>query len=89
MTDDLIRRSDVLRYAREYGSEFNLEELEDLVNRIPSPLDADWRLYEKKSDDRSEYRYGPKWQMTALLVDGGYPTPEEAKAAWLRGLERR
>lgn len=30
----------------------------------------------------SKYRYGEPWRATQLLVDGGYDTPEEAKAAW-------
>jgi hypothetical protein len=46
----------------------------------------DWHLYEKVIGDRREYRYGPESAMGALLTDGGYPTPEEAKAAWIREL---
>lgn len=29
-----------------------------------------------------KYRYGESWRATQLMVDGGYDTPEEAKAAW-------
>ena len=47
---------------------------------------ADWHLYEKVTGDRREYRYGPESAMGALLACGGYPTPEEAKVAWLREL---
>ena len=43
-------------------------------------------LYEKVFGDgeRREYRYGPEWVAQQLFMEGGYPTPEEAKAAWLR-----
>jgi hypothetical protein len=44
----------------------------------------DWHLYEKMVGDHREYRYGPESAMGALLTDGGYPTPEAAKLAWLR-----
>lgn len=33
------------------------------------------------------YRYGEEWVAQQLLMEGGYPTPEEAIAAWER--ERR
>lgn len=29
-----------------------------------------------------QYRYGESWRAMQLMVDGGYDTPEEAKAAW-------
>ena len=29
-----------------------------------------------------QYRYGEPWRATQLYVDGGYDTPEEAKARW-------
>ena len=44
-------------------------------------------LYEKVMGDRREYRYGDELQATVLWIEGGYPTPEEAKAAWLRSLK--
>ena len=28
------------------------------------------------------YLYGPSWKAMELMMEGGYPTPEEAKAAW-------
>ena len=28
------------------------------------------------------YRYGEDWRVMQLLCEGGYPTPEEAVAAW-------
>lgn len=33
-------------------------------------------------DKPYKYRYGESWRATQLMVDGGYDTPEEAKAAW-------
>ena len=30
-----------------------------------------------------EYEYGPSWKATKLMIDGGYPTPEKAKEAWM------
>ena len=30
------------------------------------------------------YRYGEEWVAQQLLMEGGYPTPEEAIAAWER-----
>lgn len=30
------------------------------------------------------YRYGEEWAAMQLLVEGGYPTEEEAIAAWKR-----
>jgi len=34
------------------------------------------------SNGRKEYRYGPEWVAQMLLMEGGYPTPEEARRAW-------
>lgn len=47
------------------------------------------RLYEKVTGDRREYRYGPESAFGALLSRGGYPTPEEAKVAWLREIQNK
>lgn len=33
------------------------------------------------------YRYGEPWVSQQLLMEGGYPTPEEAKEAWHRWKE--
>ena len=33
------------------------------------------------------YRYGEEWVAQQLLMEGGYPTPEEAIAAWEREKE--
>ena len=41
------------------------------------------KLFTKEfGDGRKEYRYGPDWVSTQLMVEGGYDTPEEAKRAW-------
>ena len=46
-------------------------------------MSEELKLYIKTyGDKRTEYLYGPSWKSTELLVEGGYPTPEEAKAAW-------
>ena len=40
------------------------------------------KLYTKEyGDGRKEYRYGPEWVSWELFMEGGYATPEEAKAA--------
>lgn len=83
MKDALIRRSDVLDLI----GMTNVEP-EDIM-KLPAveaiPTEPDWQLYTKMIGDRPvAYRYGPSWQATALFVDGGYKTPEEAKLAWLK-----
>ena len=41
------------------------------------------KMYTKYVDGKPyQYRYGESWRAMQLYVDGGYPTPEEAKAAW-------
>jgi hypothetical protein len=41
------------------------------------------KMYTKYVDGKPyQYRYGESWRSMQLMVDGGYPTPEEAKAAW-------
>lgn len=35
-----------------------------------------------RGDKPIAYRYGESWRAMQLAIDGGYPTPEEAKAAW-------
>ena len=43
------------------------------------------KLYTKTVDGvPTEYEYGPSWKAMKLMIDGGYSTPEEAKAAWER-----
>lgn len=40
-------------------------------------------MYVKYRDDKPvAYRYGEEIEATKLWVEGGYPTPEEAKEAW-------
>ena len=47
------------------------------------------KMYIKYVDGKPyQYRYGESWRAMQLHVDGGYPTPEEAKAAWEREQER-
>lgn len=41
------------------------------------------QMYIKERNGRpTEYRFGESWRATALLVDGGYSTEEEAVLAW-------
>lgn len=49
-------------------------------------MSEELKLYEKNfgGDRPPEYLYGPSWKAWELLMEGGYPTPEEAKAAWER-----
>ena len=43
------------------------------------------KLYVKYVDGEPySYRYGEEWVAMQLLVDGGYPTEEEAIQAWER-----
>jgi hypothetical protein len=44
----------------------------------------EWKMYAKVwGDGRKEYRYGPEWVAAELMAEGGYDSPEKAKAAWL------
>lgn len=44
-----------------------------------------YKMYTLYQGDRPvAYRYGPEWVSQQLLMEGGYPTPEEAKEAWER-----
>ena len=62
-----------------------LEILDEVVATLNDEAYYDWYLYEKNyGDGRVEYLYGPSWKAQELLVEGGYPTPEEAKEVWLR-----
>ena len=48
-------------------------------------MSEELKLYTKTHGDQAkEYQYGPSWKAAELLVDGGYPTPEEAIEAWYR-----
>ena len=42
-------------------------------------------LYQNKKP--IAYRYGEPWVSQQLLMEGGYPTPEEAKEAWYKWKE--
>lgn len=46
-------------------------------------MSEELKMYTKYVDGKPyQYRYGESWRAMQLYVDGGYPTPEEAKAAW-------
>lgn len=46
-------------------------------------MSEELKMYTKYMDGKPyQYRYGESWRSMQLMVDGGYPTPEEAKAAW-------
>ena len=45
-------------------------------------MSEELKMYIKDFGDRKEYLYGPSWKAMELFVEGGYPTEEEAKAAW-------
>lgn len=41
------------------------------------------KMYVEYRDGKPHgYLYGPSWKQMELYMEGGYPTPEEAKAAW-------
>lgn len=49
-----------------------------------------WQMYvEYRAGEPVGYMYGPEWKAMELHMEGGYPTPEEAKLAWLREWENR
>lgn len=48
-----------------------------------------WQMYtEYRGGEPVAYRYGPEWVAMQLYMEGGFKTPEEAKAAWLREWEK-
>ena len=48
------------------------------------------KMYVEYRDGKPHsYLYGPSWKAMELYMEGGYPTPEEAKAAWEAEEERR
>lgn len=47
------------------------------------------QMYTKyQGDVPVAYRYGPSWVAMQLMMEGGYPTPEEAREAWERENEQ-
>lgn len=47
-------------------------------------MSEELKMYTEYRDGKPHgYLYGPSWKAWELLMEGGYPTPEEAKAAWL------
>ena len=50
--------------------------------------DEELKMYiEYRDGEPHSYLYGPSWKAMQLFMEGGYKTPEEAKAAWLREQE--
>ena len=48
-------------------------------------MPEEYKLYiYYRNDIPIAYRYGPPWVSQQLLMEGGYPTPEEAKEAWYK-----
>lgn len=49
-------------------------------------MSEELKLYEKNfgGGRPPEYLYGPSWKAMELMMEGGFKTPEEAKAAWER-----
>ena len=46
-------------------------------------MSEELKLYVEYRDGTPvSYLYGPPWKAMELYMEGGYPTPEEAKAAW-------
>lgn len=46
-------------------------------------MSEELKMYVEKRDGKPvAYLYGPSWKAMELYMEGGYPTPEEAKAAW-------
>ena len=46
-------------------------------------MSEELKMYIEYRDGKPHgYLYGPPWKAMELYMEGGYPTPEEAKAAW-------
>lgn len=46
-------------------------------------MSEELKMYVEYRDGKPHgYLYGPSWKAMELYMEGGYPTPEEAKAAW-------
>lgn len=55
----------------------------ELMERDGAVKPPEPQLFTKRMGDRpEEYRYGGENAAIALYLEGGYPTPEEAVAAW-------
>lgn len=47
------------------------------------------QLYtEYRNGEPCAYRYGDEWVAMQLMMEGGYPTPEDAIAAWEKEQEQ-
>ncbi len=46
-------------------------------------MSEELKMYVEYRDGKPHsYLYGPPWKAMELYMEGGYPTPEEAKAVW-------
>ena len=46
-------------------------------------MSEELKMYIEYRDGKPHsYLYGPSWKAMELYMEGGYPTPEEAKSAW-------
>ncbi len=53
-------------------------------------MSEELKMYVEYRDGKPHgYLYGPSWKAWELLMEGGYPTPEEAKAAWEAEQDRK
>ena len=87
--------------AKLYGrTEFKMKEIKKILEvtgmTFEEAFEEDfvkaekYQLYtEYRGGKPVAYRYGEPWVAEQLLVEGGYSTPEEAKAVWFEYLEKR
>lgn len=48
-------------------------------------MSEELKMYVEYRDGKPHgHLYGPSWKQWELLMEGGFKTPEEAKAAWER-----
>ena len=70
-------------------SKRRLAEVDDLLQEIINNICEEEKLSPSlyisyRGDTPVAYRYGEPWRAMQLAMEGGYPTPEEAKEAWER-----
>lgn len=57
----------------------------DIPAEVREPDEEELKMYvEYRNGEPHGYLYGPSWKAWQLFMEGGYKTPEEAKAAWER-----
>ena len=55
----------------------------DIPDEVQEYEAEELKMYvEYRDGEPHSYLYGPSWKAMELMIDGGYKTPEEAKAAW-------